>query len=212
MRLKGWMALAIGIVAGFVVLLVVFSVLSSPRSAIAIIPTAAAETTETLTEATAESLFLGQFSVVNGENLDGDTLTMPIDFSGELNLIVMPFDRNQQSSAINWLLTFQAIIAQHPQVNYYSIAALENLAPAIRFLVVQGLNVAVTDTEVRERTFVLFLENQQSFVDALGDGDMSEMRVLIVNREGQVLWQYIGTFSETAGFQIQAAIDEFLKR
>lgn len=167
-----------------------------------------------LPEATADALrdsdVLGQFATISGDNLDGQTLTFPADFTAAYNLVVMPFNRDQQASAIQWLPTFEAIAKRHPQVAYYSIAALDDLSPLVRTLVIQGLNLAVSDAATRQRTVVAFLANQNDFVTALGNPDRSQLRVLLVTRAGAVLHEYSGTFSETAGFQFQSAADQLI--
>lgn len=147
---------------------------------------------------------------ISGDNLDGVTLSFPGDFAADVNLVVMPFDRDQQTSAINWLPTFEALAERYPNVDYYSIAALENLSPMIRTLVIGGLNLGVTDPATRTRTVVLFLDNQQAFVDALGIPDREMLRVLVFARDGRLLYENAGTFSETAGFQFQSVVDNLI--
>lgn len=173
-------------------------------------PSRQAAIADTTAEATDSADTNLQFATLSGDNLDGETLTFPTDFAGDLNLVVMPFDRDQQTNAIQWLPTFAVIAERYPQIAYYSIAVLEDLAPLIRVLVVQGLNVAISDTATRQRTIVTFIANQQEFVSVLGDSDMSQMRVLVVNRAGQVLYQHSGAFSEADGLKLQQAVDGLL--
>jgi hypothetical protein len=157
--------------------------------------TSAQATSETASEATSEALVLPQMPVVTGNNLDEESLTFPQDFASDYALVVMPFDRDQQTNAIAWLPMFQRIQANDPRISYYSIAALEDLSPAIRLLVVQGLNFAVTDSATRQATVVLFLSNQVEFTQALGISNLDAMRVLLLNKSGQVLWQTVGDYA-----------------
>lgn len=147
---------------------------------------------------------------ISGDNLDGQTLTFPEDFSAPFNLVVMPFNRDQQTAAVGWLATFEQAARADERVAYYSIAALTDLAPFVRTLVVQGLNVAVRDPETRQRVVVTFLANQAAVVAALGAGDTAAMRVLIVAQDGRVLWQISGEHTAEREAELQAALAALL--
>lgn len=200
--------LAIGLVIVVIVGLGIVLSVRAPGSTSATL----AITSENTPEATADATTDMRVTLpsISADNLEGATLTFPTDFAADYNLVVMPFNRDQQTSAIAWLPTFQTLAAKYPTVDYYSIAALEDLSPIIRTLVVSGLNLGVSDPLVRARTVVLFLDNQQAFVDALGITDMDSLRVLVFDREGHLLHQTVGTFSETAGFQFQTVVDDLI--
>lgn len=129
---------------------------------------------------------------ISGDNLNGQTLTFPQDFRADFNLVVMPFNRDQQTAAVGWLATFEEAARSDARVDYYSIAALTDLSPPVRLLVIQGLNLAVREPATRQRVVVTFLSNQAEVVAALGEGDTAAMRVLILARDGRVLWQTSG--------------------
>jgi hypothetical protein len=174
-------------------------------------PQLAPESTAELTaepgpETTAQPASLGQFPLVVAENLNGEALTLPTQFDGAYNLLVVPFDRAQQTDAIEWLATFQTLAASRPDLAYYSVAALTDLAPTVRLLVLGGLNLGVTDDTVRARTFVLFLEDQAAFVRALGAGDTASMRVLVVDGAGQVLHQQYGPYNPQAAAELSRVV------
>ncbi len=145
------------------------------------------------------------FPRVSGDNLDGATLTFPQAFAGRLNLVVVPFDREQQTNAAQWLPVFQQLAAAHSDIRYYSIAALPNLNPAIRTLVTGGLNIAITDPQVRAVTVVAFLEDQPLFIRALGLSHAEAMVVLIVAQGGEILWQGIGDYTPQNASALQSA-------
>jgi hypothetical protein len=166
-------------------------------------------TVNTTVEATAETTTeanLPQFPSVTSTNLDGTELTFPQDFSADYNLIVMPFDRDQQALAIEWLPLFQELSATDERLNYYSIAALEDLSSPIRTLVMGGLNFGVSEPALRERVIVLFLPDQQGFIEALGFNTMNSMQVLIVNQQGQVVFSLAGAYSDTLAQALREAV------
>lgn len=135
------------------------------------------------------------FPRITGDNLDGQSLTFPQAFEGRLNLVVVPFDREQQTAAIHWLPIFQQLAAAAPDARYYSIAALPNLNPAIRTLITGGLNIAITDPQIRSVTVVTFLEDQSLFTQALGLPHQEAMALLIAAQNGEILWLGSGDYS-----------------
>ena len=146
------------------------------------------------------------FPQVTGENLKGESVTLPDDFLAERNLIIMPFNREQQVSAEAWLPLGQELAEEHNDLQFYSIAALPDLSPAVRLLVSGGMNVAITDEAVREVAILLYLEGQDRFVEALGIEDMETMRVLLVRRDGTVVWTMAGEFSEAMAETVRERI------
>jgi hypothetical protein len=133
-----------------------------------------------------------QLPTVTGTTLAGETITFPEAFSGALNLVVMPFDRDQQVQAIEFVPVFQELAAEYEQVAYYSIAALPDLAAPIRLLVSGGMQAAVSDPTLRATTALLYLEDQQAFMTALAVPDDSTIQIFIFNPAGEVLFQAIG--------------------
>lgn len=143
---------------------------------------------------------------VSGNNLDGVTVSYPEAFTGELNLVVMPFDRDQQVGAAQWVPLFQELAGNADNLDYASIAALPDLNPAIRALVVGGMSAAVARQEVRDRTVILFLEDQTTFLDALDVPDDEQMWVFILNGSGEVLYQQAGNFSDANAAAFREAL------
>ena len=148
------------------------------------------------------------FPQVTGENLNGESVTLPDDFLAARNLIIMPFNREQQVSAEAWLPLGQALAEKHDDLQFYSIAALPDLSPAVRLLVSGGMNVAITDEAVREVAILLYLEEQERFVEALGIEDMETMRVLLVRGDGTVVWTLAGEYSDELAEDVRERVSE----
>lgn len=157
---------------------------------------------ETTPEATVARLTLPR---VSGQNIDGDAVTLPDDLAGRFNLIVMPFTRDQQANAVDWLPIFQEIAATYADVAYYSVAALPDLNFFGRTGVMLGLSAGVQDAEVRQASVVLFLADQAGFVEALDLPNTDVMQVLILNAEGAVLWQVGGGRTDARAEQLRQA-------
>lgn len=141
---------------------------------------------------------------VTGLDLDNQGRTFPDDFQGDYNLVVMPFDREQQVLAITWLPIFQDLRAEYPSLAYYSIAALPDLAPAIRLLVMGGMSAGVRDETTRAASIVVFLEEQERFLQSLTIPNPDVIQVFVFGRDGTVYWRGSGDYHQETGADLQA--------
>jgi hypothetical protein len=151
-----------------------------------------------------------QLPTVTGTNLKNESLTFPAALAGDYTLVVMPFDREQQARAIEYVPLFQTLAQDNEGVAYASIAALPDLSAPIRLLVTGGMNAAVTDDAIRAVTVILYLENQLGFIEALGVPDTEQIQVFIFNQSGQVLWRGAGDYSDAMADDIRAALAEII--
>lgn len=147
-----------------------------------------------------------QLPTITGANLAGQTQTFPAAFAKPYQLVVMPFDREQQTRVLDFVPLFQELSASRPDLGYYSLAALPDLAAPIRLLVTGGMNAVVTDPAVREAAYIFYLENRPDFLQALNLADTEAIRVYIFDQAGNVLWQASGDFTPERAESIRGAI------
>jgi len=145
---------------------------------------------------------------VTAANLDGQEAEFPAALPASLNLIVMPFDREQQVEAAAWLPIFEAL-AEEGQVDYFSIAALDatRIAPLFRTVIRETMNATLSAPALRQRTYLIFLDDQPTFIGALGIDDIATMRVLILNPQGERLHLQSGPPSPEAEATLRQALD-----
>lgn len=143
---------------------------------------------------------------VTGDNLEGVALTFPDVFTSDYVLVVMPFDQDQQERAVAYVPFFESLTAQFSDTTYYNIAPLSDLSPALRLLVTGGMRVAVSDKATRERIVILYLQDQQAFLDALKIPNTDEMRVALLDKTGRVLFIASGDYSESIAQSLTDAL------
>lgn len=144
---------------------------------------------------------------ITGENLEGDEITLPDAISSDYALVVMPFSREQQEAAQGWLPIFENMAQADERLSYYNLAVLVVEAP-FRPLVTGGLNLGVRDPDVRQAVIVAFVEEeaQQQTIAALNVTNTDEMLVLLVDSDGQVVWQGAGAHDDALETALRAAI------
>lgn len=145
------------------------------------------------------------FPIVTGDTLNGETVTLPEFFTGEYNLVIVPFNREQQEGVIDWLPVVQGLQADYDGLAYYSIGALPDLSAGVRLMISGGMTL-VLEPEVRDVSVLLYLEDQQLFADSLGADSLEETQLFILNHAGEVVWQASGAYSDALATELQEQI------
>ncbi len=156
------------------------------------------------------------FPTISGQAISGESFTAPAGFDGSYALVIVPFDREQQERAIDWLVPAQTLAADYAGLSFYSVAALPDLTPFVRTLVIGGLDVALRDPVLRAVTVVTFLSDQSVFVGALELPDTEAIAVLLLDARqesrGTVLWLERGDYSTAAESALRDALDTLYGR
>jgi hypothetical protein len=146
------------------------------------------------------------FPTVSGFNLERREFEFPRDFAGELNVLFVPFLQRQQLDINTWVPFVQELERTLPGMAYYELPTIWEMAALQRMFLNEGMRAGIPDAKARERTVTLYLD-KPAFQRATGiDGD-SHMHVLLVNRQGDILWRTTGSFDETKGESLVTAIE-----
>jgi hypothetical protein len=144
-----------------------------------------------------------RFPLVTGTNLLGETLNLPEDFA-PLTLVLMSFDEAQTARTAAWLPLAQELAEQHPTFAYYNVPTLKSVNALVRVAITGGMVLAVPQ-EVHAVTVMLFLEEKQLFLDALGIPDIDQPQAFLLNDAGEVIWRMRGDYSDEAAASLRTA-------
>jgi hypothetical protein len=139
-----------------------------------------------------------QFPTVTGSNLQRSKLTLPQDFQGELNLVLIAFQQWQQTQVDTWIPFARQLEETHPGVRYYELPTIQQLNVLVRTFINEGMRAGLPDPVVRERTITLYLDKDE-FRQALQLPHEDHIYVLLLDRQGQVLWRAEGDFTPEKG-------------
>lgn len=138
-----------------------------------------------------------RFPTIRGLNLIGDEMTLPVDFAGEWNLVIVPFSDEQQVNAESWLPLAETLSAQNASLRYYNVPVFPDIVPPIRLVIRAGMNLAITDADLQALSITVFLDNRDVFLAALEIPDVEAMQVFLLNDSGEVYWRGVGEYDET---------------
>ena len=146
-----------------------------------------------------------QFPSVTGSNLQRRKLDLPEGFEGELNLVLIAFQQWQQSQVDTWIPFAKQLEEAHPGLRYYELPTIQRLNALARTFINEGMRAGIPDPVARERTITLYVD-KNAFKQALQLPGEDDIYVLLLDREGRVLWRAEGTFTQELGESLAAAV------
>ena len=150
-----------------------------------------------------------KFPTVSGFNLNRQELEFPRDFRGDLNLLFVPFLQPQQGVVNTWVPLADRLESSFPEFAYYELPTIDELPALSRTFINEGMRAGIPDAKARERTVTLYIEMAR-FMRALGIPSKNEVHVLLVDRQGGILWRTTGSFDEAKGSELAGAIASYL--
>ena len=146
------------------------------------------------------------FPQVVGINLDGDSVTVPDDLEGELNLVAVAFERNQQVLVDTWIAEADRLSERYPGLRFYEVPTIYQAQPLFRLWVNNGMRSGITDSTARRRTVTVYVDREQ-FIHELAIPDLSDIHVLLLDDSGRVLWRAAGPADDESIASLSAWLD-----
>jgi hypothetical protein len=152
-----------------------------------------------------------QFPTVSGFNLNRQEFEFPRDFGRDLNLLFVPFLQPQQFVVNTWIPLADELEATFPELAYYELPTIDTLPALSRTFINEGMRAGIPNAKARERTITLYVDTAR-FMRAIGIPTKSDVHILLVDRQGGILWRTTGSCDESKGRELTKAIETYLKR
>jgi hypothetical protein len=146
----------------------------------------------------------GSFPKLIAANLGKQVLSLPEDFAGDRNLLLIAFQREQQKNIDTWLHQMNRF-QWAASFRYYELPTIDKLNPVARWFINSGMRRGIPDANARARTITLYLD-KPSFRKALDLPDEKQIYALLVDRSGCVLWRAEGDFDEAKAAGLEEAL------
>ncbi len=147
-----------------------------------------------------------RFPSVEGSNLEGRRFSLPNDFEGELNIVLVAFRREQQDDVDTWVPFLKSIAATHAGLKAYELPTLNRSYRMVRRFIDGGMARGIPEKTTRETTITLYID-KAPFKQALGVTAEDRIVTLLVSRDGRVLWRGDGRYTESAAAQLATEIN-----
>ncbi len=150
-----------------------------------------------------------RFPAVSGSNLQRKRWNLPEDLEGEQNLVLIAFQQWQQSQVDTWIPFARQMEETYPAVRYYELPTIQRLNALARTFINEGMRAGIPDPVARERTITLYVD-KDAFRAALDLPDEDNIYVLLLDRQGRVLWRAEGAFTPDKGESLAEMLREGL--
>ena len=136
-----------------------------------------------------------RFPEVAGRDIDGNDFVVPTDFAGNLNLVLMAFTREHQYDVNTWLPHARELESSRQGFRVYEVPTLWEMNWFQRRQLDFWMSTGIRDPLARATTITLYTD-LQAMQAALAIPDFDTIQVLLIDRDGLVVWRSEGTFSK----------------
>jgi hypothetical protein len=134
------------------------------------------------------------FPAVEGENIDGKRFRLPGDFEGDLNVVLIAFQRDQQEQVDTWVPALRQLGTEFKTVRYYELPTIKEMGRLMRWVITSGMSRGIDDPLARAATITLFID-KESFRTSLDIRHEDAITLVVVDRNGRVYWQTVGVYT-----------------
>lgn len=139
---------------------------------------------------------LGQFSPIPAVSLDGAHMNLPANFSGQLNLVIISFAREQQQEVDSWIPAARKIESAHSQFRFYELPTMSRQNLLYRWWFDGALRSNTTDKDLRSRILTAYV-NKHTFKKSLDIRNEKRVVAILVDPKGHVYWRADGSYTDS---------------
>ncbi len=154
-----------------------------------------------------EDTTMPTFPTVAGRNIDGESFSLPADFEGDYNIAMLAFTQEQQSTVNTWVDALRTLEANNNAVRIYELPTLPNFNWIQRRQLDFWMSAGIPDPLTRATTITLYTD-VNAVLEATSLEDTTVMRLILVDREGNIYWQDEGAYTEAKYNGLLDALDD----
>lgn len=146
-----------------------------------------------------------RFPSIQATDLDHAQLNLPRQFAGELNLVILSFEREQQPVVDTWVPEARQIESSHGKFRFYELLAMTRQNMLYRWWFNAALRSNTTDTDLRSRILTAYV-NTHAFRKPLRIANEKHVVAVLVDQTGKVYWRTDGACTPEKAAALQAAL------
>lgn len=150
---------------------------------------------------------LDAFPTLRGTNLLLQNVTVPDDLEGELQLIVVAYDDDQQVFVNKWLRPLEALNEDYPQLRGYYLPLLPPDTANASAFIIGGMTLAAANDTDRARTIVTFT-NVETFNELMGIDDTETLQLFLLGENGRIEWRGSGQYDPLTLESLSVALED----
>ena len=152
-----------------------------------------------------------RFPTTAARSLEGREVTLPEDFAGERNVVIVAFQRQQQRLVDSWVPWLEARAAIDPGLRFYELPTIGRKWAPVRRFIDGGMAAAIREPVVLRRTLTVYGDVRQ-VTTPLAIENRSTIALFLVDGSGTVHWSGSGGFDPVTAHSLEVALDSDLRR
>lgn len=144
------------------------------------------------------------FPSVTAYSLDKQKVNLPSGMEGQTDLLLVSFQPEQQKDIDSWLPAAQALQHASFQFRYYELPVFGKENFIFRWWDASSLRSDETDPELLHWIVPLFVDRHKLAKDLQAPNE-KQVLILLVNRQGQILWRSSGPMTQDKRASLMAA-------
>lgn len=145
--------------------------------------------------------------VLEATTLDGVTRSVPGDLVGELNLLLVAFEKRHEQDSHTWTEAAIELAMEYPDFTLYGVPVLPASMGWLRPIVLAFLD-ARYDHPVQRAQILLTFTNPKDFRETVGIDDPDQIHALLVDKHGQILWRSEGVWTPRADAGLRSVLED----
>jgi len=139
-----------------------------------------------------------RFPQVAGSNLLRKKVTLPNDLQGELSILFIAFQQWHQAWVDSWVPLARQLEQSFPGVQFYELPVIYKMNFFSQTFLNEGMRAGIPNPTTRQKTITLYIDKEE-FRQALDIPHEDTIWVLVLDRQGNVLWRTEGAYSQEKG-------------
>ena len=144
-----------------------------------------------------------KFPTLTSEDLNGDAVTVPSGLPGDPTIVFIAYKQGQQPQVDAWVRALGLSATRGPE--FVELPVVGAGARLMKGMIDNGMRSGITSTAMRARTITIY-ESVSKVNNPLGFSGRNEIRVLLVKRNGDVLWSTSGAATAEKVNALKAAM------
>ena len=150
-----------------------------------------------------------KFPEVTGDNLNGESIRIPSQLKGEVNVLLVPFQMWQQGLVDSWVPFLVSLMEKNPNFDFYELPTIRKMNFFIRRVIDGGMRGGIPSRDTRGRTITLYID-KKPLKDALEIPTEDTLYLYLVDKEGTILWEESGELSDEKATSLEEALQQLL--
>jgi hypothetical protein len=150
-----------------------------------------------------------RFPAMTGIDLMGEERPLPDSFKGDLNIVTLAFEREQQENVNTWIPHAEKMEEEYKNVRFYEVPLIYEMNMVMRSWVNNGMRSGIPDEEARERTITVYTDRNK-FLNMM-NMQTETIYTLLLDSDGTILWRAKGDATDEKLQELRKTIQKTIE-